>query len=92
MPQEFKKAYVVTVDMGYGHQRAVFPLRDFTDGEIINANKYAGIPKSDERKWEGGRKLYESISRLKSIPLIGDWITQLVICMNRQCSCCRYIE
>lgn len=68
------KAYIITVDMGYGHQRAVFPLRNFAEGEIINANKYAGIPKADERKWESGRKLYESISRLKVIPVIGDWM------------------
>ena len=65
-----KQAYIIAVDMGYGHQRAVFPLRyiaerpewDGNMGGIIIANKYAGIPNSDRRKWEGGRKLYEAIS------------------------------
>ncbi|PLX28684.1 hypothetical protein C0581_01420 [Candidatus Parcubacteria bacterium] len=79
----FKKAYIVTVDMGYGHQRAVYPLHDIAqdveglsmDGYgIINANKYGGIPKSDQRRWEGGRSIYETISRMKHLPIVGNWI------------------
>ena len=47
------KAYIVAVDMGYGHQRAVFPLMDdsatpsewnIVDPMIISANNYPGIP------------------------------------------------
>jgi hypothetical protein len=74
----FKQAYVVTVDMGYGHQRAVYPLKDIAaspdswqDATIVTANNYAGIPQSDRLRWEGSRKLYETVSRLKKIPLIG---------------------
>ena len=33
-----KKAWVVAVDMGYGHQRAAYPLKDMAYGDIINAN------------------------------------------------------
>ena len=72
--KEYKSAYIVTVDMGYGHQRAVYPLQDIAEGEIINANHYAGIPKSDVRRWQSSRKIYEIISRMKHIPIIGDWI------------------
>ena len=73
-------AYVVTVDMGYGHQRAVQPLHDIaacpeglkTDGcNLITANTYPGIPSKDRRIWEGGRSLYEKISRAKRLPLVG---------------------
>lgn len=67
------KAHIVTVDMGYGHQRAVQPLRHLTK-TIINANNYIGIPPSDRKKWEQSQKLYEMVSRFKSIPLIGDKI------------------
>ena len=85
------KAYVVAVDMGYGHQRAAYPLLDIAarldqspeKGEIINANKYAGIPKSDKRKWEGGRKFYETISRLKFLPFIGETIFGLMDYLQR---------
>lgn len=75
---QYKNAYVVAVDMGYGHQRAAYPLKDIAEGGIINANRYAGISKSDVRLWEGSRKLYERISRLKNLPLIGEWIFGLM--------------
>ena len=79
-------AYVVTVDMGYGHQRAAFPLRDFAVGldgikskdAIINANHYAGIPNADRRRWDSGRRWYERISRLKNLPLIGESIFSIM--------------
>lgn len=83
----FKKAYIMAVDMGYGHERAVYPLKDiaapcegscFGESAIISANQYPGIPSSDRRRWEGGRKLYEAISRLKSLPVFGDWIFSIM--------------
>ncbi len=73
-----KQAYIITVDMGYGHQRAVYPLKDIAaspdgwqDAAIVTANTYAGIPKSDRLKWEGSRKMYETVSRFKKVPLLG---------------------
>lgn len=32
---EHKKAHIVDVNMGYGHSRAAFPLRDLAGGEVI---------------------------------------------------------
>jgi len=78
-----KKAHIVTVDMGYGHQRAVFPLRHLANGEIINANRYAGIPKADEKRWESGRKIYETISRFKHVPLIGELAFEIMDYIQR---------
>lgn len=80
---KFDKAYIVTVDMGYGHQRAVHPLKDIAanpigwngnKGSIITANTYPGIPSRDRRRWEGGRSIYEKISRMKHLPIVGNWI------------------
>ncbi|MFA6422655.1 MAG: hypothetical protein WCV92_04625 [Candidatus Buchananbacteria bacterium] len=65
------KAWVVTVDMGYGHQRAAYPLKTIAYGKIITANNYFGIPKGDRAIWQGTRAFYEFISRFKRIPLIG---------------------
>ena len=47
-PAGGKKAWIVAADMGYGHQRTAYPLKDiaFSD-RIINANNYEGIPNSD---------------------------------------------
>ena len=42
------KAWVVAVDMGYGHQRTAYPLRDMAfGGKVLNANSYQGIPEKD---------------------------------------------
>ena len=81
-----KKMYVLTVDMGYGHQRAVHPLGSVAAkpvgwkgaDAIISANNYPGIPDSDRRMWEGSRKLYETISRMKKIPVLGNWIFSIM--------------
>lgn len=65
------KAWVVTVDMGYGHQRASYPLKDIAYRGIINANTYDGIPESDQKIWKDSRSFYEKISRFKKVPILG---------------------
>ena len=75
-----KKAYIVAVDMGYGHQRAVFPLEHLAEvpegwelgaSPIISANNYPGIPEADKNQWEDTRKIYEWVSKMRSVPYIG---------------------
>lgn len=69
------KAWVVAVDMGYGHQRAAYPLRHLSPtGKVVLANNYEGIPRSDYRLWHGGQSVYELLSRSKNIPVVGDCI------------------
>ncbi len=69
-----RKAWIIAADMGYGHQRAAFPLRSMSGGRIINANNYPGIPQSDRRWWHESKRFYEFISRFKTTPLIGEWV------------------
>src|SRR3989344_8166076 len=67
-----KKAWVVAVDMGYGHQRTAYPLRDLAPaGMVINANNYKGIPQKDKKFWKTTKSLYEFISRFRAIPIVG---------------------
>lgn len=66
-----RNAWVVSVNMGYGHERAAFGLEDLAHGGIITANSYTGIPESDLKLWQETRELYETISRLQPIPIIG---------------------
>ncbi len=69
-----KKVWVVAVDMGYGHQRTAYPLRDIAfSGRVISSNSYVGIPKKDQKTWKRDRYWYEFISRFKKIPLLGDF-------------------
>lgn len=74
---ETQKAWVISVDMGYGHQRAAYPLRHIAYKQILNANNYPGIPKEDRKVWKNTRKFYEFISRFKQIPLIGEQVFEL---------------
>jgi len=74
MEDNFSKAraWVVDVNMGYGHQRTAFPLRDLAPEEkVIHANDYQNIPLRDREMWEAGRRAYEFISRFKRAPIIG---------------------
>ena len=67
-----KQAWIVAVDMGYGHQRAAYPLRHLSPtGKVISVNNYQGIPQKDYRIWHESESFYGFVSRLISIPLIG---------------------
>jgi len=69
------EAWIISVNMGYGHQRTAFPLKNLAPGgKVINANDYQGIPEKDRKIWEGTRSFYEFISKFKRIPLIGDFV------------------
>jgi hypothetical protein len=73
-----QKAWIVSVNMGYGHQRTAFPLRNLAFlGKIINANNYPEIPEKDKKIWETTKKFYEFISRFSRVPLIGKAIFSL---------------
>jgi hypothetical protein len=65
------KAYVIAVDMGYGHQRAAYPLKGIAQDRIIIANNDPIVPDSDKSLWERARIFYETVSRLKAVPIIG---------------------
>ncbi|MFA5746812.1 MAG: hypothetical protein WC926_01920 [Candidatus Paceibacterota bacterium] len=66
------RSWVIDVNMGYGHQRTAYPLRFLAPGEkVVSANDYDGIPDGDKIIWESSRKVYEFISRLKGVPVIG---------------------
>ncbi len=67
-----KEAWIISVNMGYGHQRTAYPLRSLApEGKVINANDYQEIPEKDKRIWETIRGGYEFISNFYRVPLIG---------------------
>ncbi len=76
-------AYIVSVNMGYGHERAAYGLRDLAHGGIITANAYPGIPLKDKKLWAESRRLYEFISRLKPIPVVGDALFEVMDKLQR---------
>src|SRR3989344_1794749 len=61
------KAWIVTVDMGLGHQRAALPLASIAEGgSIITANNYEGIPAAEFSSWLIAERWYLFMSRLSS--------------------------
>lgn len=73
------KAWVVSVTMGYGHLRAAYPLRDLADERhYLFADEYEDMPQSDRTVWKQSRKLYETISRFRVVPLIGEPIFSIL--------------
>jgi hypothetical protein len=66
-----KKAWVVAADMGYGHQRAVYPLKDIAENGIICVGKNDAASPAERKLWERVLWVYEFLSRAKSIPIIG---------------------
>jgi UDP-N-acetylglucosamine:LPS N-acetylglucosamine transferase len=75
---QMKKCFLVTVNMGYGHQRTAFSLKFLSQDEIIVANDYPGIPKKDKEIWENTRKFYEAVSRLETnFPFFGKLIFKI---------------
>ena len=81
MPSSSKpaKAWVVAVTMGYGHLRAAHPLRGLADaGHYLFADDYPGMPSSDATIWKDSRKLYETISRFRVVPVIGEPIFSIL--------------
>jgi hypothetical protein len=69
-----KKINLVVADMGYGHQRAAYPLLDLSDNEVVCINNYPGIPEWEKEYWVKSLESYEKISRLKKIPIIGTFV------------------
>lgn len=71
-------AWIVSVNMGFGHQRAARPLRHLSPtGEIVNANDYPTMPDRDKTIWERSRSFYEYISRAAYVPWIGSTLFAL---------------
>ncbi|HEY9593924.1 MAG TPA: hypothetical protein VHE79_05575 [Spirochaetia bacterium] len=66
------RAWVVTADMGLGHQRAAFPLRDIAEGGLMTLGKAENTSPAEHKLWERLRRSYEFLSRTKSWPLIGN--------------------
>ena len=68
------QAWVVAVDMGYGHQRAAYPFRDIAYEGMITANTGAMVDSAERQRWTAMQGLYEGLSRVNKVPVIGPWL------------------
>ena len=65
------KAWVVSADMGYGHHRAVYPLRGIAEGGVITVGVNDATSPKERRLWRRTLGIYDFFSRTRSIPVIG---------------------
>lgn len=65
------RAWVVTADMGLGHQRATDPFRDIAEEGLLVAGSPGISDPSEQRLWNRTRNSYEFLSRTRDVPLIG---------------------
>ena len=74
-----EKFWLVSADMGYGHQRAVYPLKFLSkDGIILNANMSPYASLKERRLWKDMLRTYEFMSRAGKLPLIGSLLTKML--------------
>lgn len=73
-----KKIHLVVVDMGYGHQRAAYPLLSWSFEGNLNLNEYDGASVWERKYWNNSRKAYERISYFKKVPFLGGLIFNIM--------------
>ena len=66
-----RKAWVVSVEMGYGHQRAASPLSEIACERIITANSDKWVSQKDRRVGNHAKLFYDFVSRMRSKGIIG---------------------
>jgi hypothetical protein len=65
------KAWVVSANMGLGHQRAAYPLESMAEGCVLTANSPENTDLGEAGLWNSLEASYEFISRSRDIPGIG---------------------
>ena len=81
MPLSFlpnQLAWIVAADMGLGHQRAAYPLKDLAGGKVITAGSIEYSSPQEKKLWQRMRYTYEAISRINHIPIIGGFLFGLL--------------
>ena len=73
-----KQFWLAAADMGYGHMRAIYPLREIARGELIVLGRNDGTAPFEEQLWKKMLGIYERFSRARRIPLIGKPLFQIL--------------
>jgi hypothetical protein len=69
---------VVALDMGYGHLRAAAPLAAAYGTELLHADRAPLADDREQRHWSNAREMYEAVTRLAAMPLLGPPLRSLL--------------
>jgi hypothetical protein len=73
------KFWLVSADMGYGHQRAIYPLKSLSrGGSILNANISPEASLKERRFWKEILTTYEFMSKAGKLPVIGGLLSKIL--------------
>ncbi len=72
------KAWIIAANMGLGHQRATYPLRDMAHNGIMLFGEDEMCQNKEKRQWKIFQNSYESLSRTRQIPLVGPYLFSLL--------------
>jgi hypothetical protein len=78
MTENKLKAWVVSINMGLGHQRATYPLLDIAEEGILLVGKKETSSPHEIKLWHRITGGYELISRIKKIPISGNVLFSLM--------------
>ncbi len=62
---------VVSIEMGYGHLRAAYPLADQLQTELLHVDRAPLADAEEQKAWEKTRQFYEVTSRVSQLPVVG---------------------
>lgn len=72
------KAWIISANMGLGHQRATYPLKDIAHDGIQLFGENQMSQKKERRLWKIFSSSYETLSRTRQLPLIGPSLFNLL--------------
>ena len=72
------KAWIISADMGYGHQRAAYALKKIVNDKIISIGTDEISSPFVKKKWSRLQNTYEFVSRNKKMPIWGKYLYKLM--------------
>ncbi|MEK6794372.1 MAG: hypothetical protein AABZ39_06325 [Spirochaetota bacterium] len=72
------RAWLVTANMGLGHLRAAYPLKQIAEEGIITVGYDPATPGKEARLWKRLQSGYEILSRIRMVPLIGKTLHKIL--------------
>jgi len=65
------KVAVVAIEMGYGHLRPARSLARELHTDMLHTDRPPLADEEEQRRWQATRRMYESMSRISTIPWVG---------------------
>ena len=78
MISEKQKFWVISADMGYGHQRVAHTFKRYAEGGVITIGSDNSTSDQEKKKWGKSLFWYEFFSRSYSFPFIGKAIFSIM--------------